>query len=64
MHWVFTRAFVSEAGVEAAVAGVKAGMKAYLLSEAKDPPEETFVNFSGAKMNTIHANDASLLKKA
>lgn len=59
MHWVFARAFVSEAGIEAAVAGVKAGMKVYLLSEAEDPPEETFVNFSGAKMNTIHANDAS-----
>jgi hypothetical protein len=59
LHWVFARAFVSEAGIEAAVTGVKAGMKVYLLSEAKDPPEETFVNFSGAKMNTIHANDLS-----
>jgi hypothetical protein len=58
MHWVFARAFVSEAGIEAAVTGVKSGMNVYLLSEAKDPPEETFVNFSGAKMNTIHANDA------
>lgn len=38
MHWVFARAFVSEAGTEAAVAGVKAGMKVYLLLEAKDPP--------------------------
>ena len=59
MHWVFARAFVSDAGVEATVAGVKAGIKVYLLSEAKDPPEETFVNFSGSKMNTIHANDST-----
>jgi len=59
MHWMFARAFVSEAGVEAAVAGVKAGMKVYLLSEAKDPPEATFVNISGVQMNTIHANDAT-----
>ena len=59
MHWLFARAFVSEAGIEAAVAGVKAGTKVYLLSEAEDPPEETFVNFSGSKMNTIHANDAT-----
>jgi hypothetical protein len=59
MHWVFARAFVSEAGIEAAVTGIKTGMKVYLLSEAKDPPQQTFVNFSGAKMNTIHANDAS-----
>ena len=34
-------------------------MKVYLLSEAEDPSEETFVNFSGSKMNTIHANDAT-----
>ena len=59
MHWLFARAFVSQAGIEAAVAGVKAGMKVYLLSEVEDPPEETFVNYSGAEMNTIHANDAT-----
>ena len=58
-HWVFARAFVSEAGVEATVAGVKAGMKVYLLSEAKDPPEGSFVNLSGLQMNTIHANDVT-----
>ncbi|MBW8640758.1 DUF1254 domain-containing protein [Hoeflea sp. WL0058] len=58
-HWLFARAFVTEAGMDAAVANVKAGMKIYPLSEVKDPPEQTFVNFSGAKMNTIHANDAT-----
>jgi hypothetical protein len=58
-HWLFARAFVGDAGIEAAVAGVKAGMKVYPLSEAKNAPEETFVNFSGMKMNTIHANDAT-----
>jgi len=40
-------------------AAVKAGMKVYLLSEVKDPPRETFVNFSGFKMNTIRANDVT-----
>ncbi|MCB1859310.1 MAG: DUF1254 domain-containing protein [Gammaproteobacteria bacterium] len=59
LHWLFARAFVSEAGLEAAVAGVKAGMKVYLLSAAKAHTEETFVNFSGSTMNTIHANDAT-----
>ena len=34
-------------------------MKIYLLSEAANPPEETFVNFSGMQMNTIHANDVT-----
>ena len=59
MHWVFGRAFVTDGDNEAAVAGVKAGMKVYLFSEAKSPPEETFVNFSGSQMNTIHANDVT-----
>ncbi len=57
MHWVLARAFVTDSGIEGAVAGVKAGMRVYRLSEAVDPPEETFVNLSGKPMNTIHANN-------
>jgi hypothetical protein len=59
MHWMFARAFVVDGDVEAAVKGVKEEMKIYLLSEAENPPEETFVNFSGMQMNTIHANDVT-----
>ncbi|MBN9669826.1 DUF1254 domain-containing protein [Roseibium aggregatum] len=59
LHWLFARAFVTDAGLEAAVAGVKAGTKAYLLAEAASPPEQVFVDLSGRKMNTIHANDAT-----
>lgn len=56
-HWMLARAFITDAGIEGAVAGVKAGMKVYLLAEAADPPEEVFVNLSGKQMNTIHANN-------
>ncbi|MCW2309591.1 DUF1254 domain-containing protein [Rhodobium gokarnense] len=59
MHWLFARAFVTEAGIEATVAGVKAQMKVYPLSQAKSPPEQAFVNYSGKQMNTIHANDVT-----
>jgi len=59
MHWLFARAFVTEAGIEATVAGVKASMKIYPLSEAKSPPKQSFVNYSGKQMNTIHANDVT-----
>ncbi|PLX37150.1 MAG: hypothetical protein C0606_11645 [Hyphomicrobiales bacterium] len=58
-HWLFARAFVTEAGVEAAVAGVKAGTRIYPLSQAKNPPEQVFVNFSGKQLNTVHANDVT-----
>lgn len=58
-HWLFARAFVADAGIEAAVAGVKAQMKVYPLSELKTPPEQAFVNFTGKTFNTIHANDVT-----
>jgi len=63
MRWVLARAFVTDGGLEGAVAGVKAGMKVYLLSEAADPPEETFVKLSGKPMNTIHANDVTFYEE-
>ncbi|WP_346911713.1 DUF1254 domain-containing protein [uncultured Roseibium sp.] len=59
MHWLFARAFVTDAGIEAAVAGVKAQMKVYPLAQAKAPPEQVFVDYSGKKMNTVHANDVT-----
>lgn len=63
MHWVLARAFVTDGGLEEAVAGVKAGMKVYLLSEAASPPEETFVDLSGRQMSTIHANDVTFYEE-
>jgi hypothetical protein len=59
MHWMFARAFIVDGDIEATVQGVKDEMRVYLLSEAANPPEETFVNFSGMQMNTIHANDVT-----
>ena len=63
MHWVFGRAFVTDGDIKASVAGIKAGMKAYHLSQAKKPPETTVVNFSGKRMNTIHANDVTFYEE-
>lgn len=59
VNWLLMRAFVTDTGTEGAVAGVKAAMKVYPLSEAASPPEQAFVNISGKQMNTIHANDVS-----
>jgi hypothetical protein len=62
-HWMLARAFITDSGLEGAVAGVKAQMKIYLLSEAGSAPQETFVNLSGQKMNTIHSNDFSFYEE-
>ncbi|HRK95129.1 MAG TPA: DUF1254 domain-containing protein [Rhodospirillales bacterium] len=59
VNWLLMRAFVTDSGTEGAVAGVKAAMRVYPLSEAASPPEQAFVNISGVQMNTIHANDVS-----
>lgn len=57
MNWLLMRAFVGDDGIEAANAGVKAAMRVYPFAEIANPPEQDFVNLSGAQMNTIHAND-------
>src|SRR5262249_1750157 len=54
---IFYRAFVQGGDTAAAVRGVKAAARIYPLSAAARPPATTFVNTSGLKFNTIHAND-------
>lgn len=39
------------------VAAMKEVMNIYPLSEADNPPAETFFNFSGVQHNTVHANN-------
>ncbi len=53
---IFYRAFVKNGDIAAAVNGVKAAARIYPLSEAANPPPQTFLNVSGKQFNTIHAN--------
>ncbi|QAY95758.1 hypothetical protein CWB41_08410 [Methylovirgula ligni] len=53
---IFYRAFVKNGDIAAAVNGVKAAARVYPLSEAANPPSQTFLNVSGNQFNTIHAN--------
>ncbi len=53
---IFYRAFVKNGDIAAAVNGVKANARIYPLSEAANPPSQTFLNVSGTQFNTIHAN--------
>ena len=53
----FFRAFVKDGDIAGAVRGVKENFRLYPLSQADNPPEQRFVNVSGLKYNTVHANN-------
>jgi len=54
---VIIRAFVQKGDLAGTVASVKAGTRMYPLSAAANPPAQKFVNISGLKFNTVHANN-------
>ena len=56
-NWLLMRAFVKDGDKTATVKAVKEAMRVYPLSQAKNPPEQKFVNLSDKKFNTIHANN-------
>jgi hypothetical protein len=58
-NWMFLRAIVQEDGLEAATKGLRTKFRVYPLSKISNPPEGKVVFASGAKINTIHANDVS-----
>jgi hypothetical protein len=58
-HWLLMRVVVKkDETLEQAIAKFKSGYKAYPLSQASNPEANEFINLSGKKHNTIHANDA------
>jgi len=56
---IVMRAFVQGTDIETIVKNVKANAAMYPLSGAANPPKMKFVNFSGMKINTVHANDVT-----
>ncbi len=60
---IFYRVFVENGDLAAATAGVKAKAAVFPLSQAAKPPATSFVNLSGAKFNTISANDFSFYEE-
>jgi hypothetical protein len=51
------RAFVGKEGIEATVKKVKDTMRVYPWAQRDNPPATEFVNLSGKKINTVHANN-------
>jgi len=56
-HWVALRASVKDGDTATPVKMVKEHLNIYPLSQADNPPPETFHNISGKQFNTIHANN-------
>jgi len=56
-NWMFLRALVQDGDLEAATLGLRTQFRIYPLSKLNNPPKGRVVNASGAKINTIHAND-------
>ncbi|MCP4883760.1 MAG: DUF1254 domain-containing protein, partial [Flavobacteriales bacterium] len=54
---IFWRGFLVNGDPKPAVESIKANTNIYLLSEANNPPEPEFIDWSGKRFNTIHAND-------
>jgi hypothetical protein len=58
-NWMFLRAIVKDGDVEAATLGLRTQFRIYPLSKMDNPPKGKVINASGAKINTIHANDVT-----
>jgi len=63
-HWLLLRRSPGPNGeTEEAVAGIKAGLNVYPLSDAGNPPAETFIDISGMQYNTVHANNEDFFEE-
>jgi hypothetical protein len=60
---MLVRAFVGEEGIKATVKKVKDTMRIYPYVQRNNPPATDFVNLSGKKFNTVHANDFSFYEE-
>jgi hypothetical protein len=62
-NWMFLRALVKNGDLEAATEGLRTQFRIYPLSKLGNPPKGRVVNASGARINTIHANDYSFYEE-
>ncbi len=62
-NWLLMRAFVKDGDRAAAVNAVKKAMRVYPWSRRDNPPRQKFINLSGKRFNTIHANDFAIYEE-
>lgn len=56
-NWLMMRAFVIEGDLQKSVNQVKAAWRMYPLSEVDNPRAPRFVDLTGVRFNTVHANN-------
>jgi hypothetical protein len=54
---IFWRGFLQNGDPKPAVESIKANTNMYLLSQVENPPRPEFIDWSGIRFNTVHAND-------
>lgn len=54
---IFWRGFLQNGDPKPAVTSIKANTNIYLLSQADNPPQPVFIDWTGKRFNTVHAND-------
>ncbi|MEP0131853.1 MAG: DUF1254 domain-containing protein [Eudoraea sp.] len=54
---IFWRGFLENGNPKPAVESIKANTNMYLLSQVHNPPKPVFIDWSGKRFNTVHAND-------
>jgi hypothetical protein len=54
---IFWRGFLVNGDPKPAVKSMKANTNMYLLSQVENPPAPVFLDWSGKRFNTVHAND-------
>ena len=54
---IFWRGFLQNGDPKPAVQSIKANTNIYLLSQVENPPKAEFLDWSGKRFNTVHAND-------
>lgn len=59
--WLMGRGFKVNGDLKPGVESIKKNLRIYPLAQAKGPPETKFISASGVELNTVHANDFSLL---
>jgi hypothetical protein len=56
-NWYLSRGFLVDGSPEKRADIIKKHTRIHPLSQAANPPEQKFTNFSGTPHNTVHAND-------
>ncbi len=60
---LFFRGFVQGDDLAGTAAAIKSRFRMYPLSQAANPPVPVFLNLSGRRFNTVHANDFSYFEE-